>query len=210
MTVTKLERQKRRKGRWSVYVDGEFAFGLEEVDLLYYKLSEGMEISTERLEYLRDQVVLTKANQKALDFLSHRPRTVKEIEKKLSEDYASDMVTRVMDMLFEYKYVDDASYANEYARERVTAGYGSKKIEWELRERGVSQEYIDAALDNVEDSQKQSAMAALRLKYRSISLTEDKEKAGAFNYLLRRGFSVDIVREALSGYFDIQGMFPNE
>ena len=201
MIVTHLERQKHRKDRWSVYVDGEFAFGLDEVDLLYYKLSEGAEISPGRLEYLRDQVVFAKASQSALDFLSHRPRTVSEIEKKLSVGYAPDIVARVMDMLYEYKYVDDASYADEYAKERVNGGYGLKKIEWELRERGVSQDLIDAALEKIEGVEKQSAMAALRVKYRNKPPIEAKEKAGAFNYLLRRGYSSEVVREALAGVF---------
>jgi len=203
MTVTRLERQKRRKARWSVYVDGEFVFGLDEADLLYYKLSEGGEISPERLEYLRDQVVFAKASQKALDFLSHRPRTVQEVGKKLSEDYGADTIRRVMDMLYEYKYLDDASYADEYAKERMSAGYGVKKTEWELRGRGVSQELIDAAIQKVGGLQKQSAMAALRAKYRNKPPIDDKEKAGAFNFLLRRGFEVDIVREALGDFFNI-------
>ena len=130
MIVTKLERQKNRRGRWSVFIDGEFAFSLDEMDLLYYKLREGEEISPNRLEYLRDEIVYAKACQKALDFLSHRPRTVKEIEKKLSEEYARDIISRVMDMLNEYKYIDDASYALEYAKERIKAGYGVLKVEW--------------------------------------------------------------------------------
>ena len=203
MTITKLERQKRRKDRWSVYVDGEFVFGLDEVDLLYYKLSEGAEISPGRLEFLREQVVLAKASQKALDFLSHRPRTVKEIERKLSEDYDRDIITRVMDMLYEYKYVDDASYAAEYAKERIQAGYGLKKIGWELCERGIGQDLIEPALRKVEGVQTQSAIAALRVKYRNKQIRDDKEKAGAFNYLLRRGFSTDITHDAICEFFSI-------
>jgi len=202
MTVTRLERQKRRKGRWSVYVDGQFVFGLDEVDLLYYKLAEGGDISPERLEYLKDQVVFGKASQKALDFLSHRPRTVNEVEKKLSEDYAPDTISRVMDMLFEYKYLDDALYAEEYAKERVNAGYGPKKIEWDLRGRGVSQEFIDAALEKVAGLWKQAAEAALRAKYRNKPVMDDKENASAYNYLLRRGFESEVIREARGGIFE--------
>ena len=103
MTITKLERQKQKRARWSVFVDGEFVFSLDEVDLLYYKLQEGGEISPERLEHIRDQTVYLKASQKALDFLSRRPRTVMEVEKKLTEDYAQDITRRVMEMLYEYK-----------------------------------------------------------------------------------------------------------
>ena len=203
MTVTKLERQRKRKDRWSVFVDGEFMFGLDEVDLLYYKLTEGAQISQERLDYLRDQVVYAKASQRALDFLSHRPRTVREIEDKLSEDYPPDITGRVMDMLFEYKYVDDASYAVEYVRERVNMGYGPLKIEWELRNRGIGQELIDTALEQVSEIHVKSAAAALRAKYRNKPEMDDKERSRAFNFLLRRGFDSDTVEEALHVYMEV-------
>ena len=200
MTVTRLERQQRRKNRWSVYVDGEFAFGLDETDMLYYKLTEGGEISEQRLEYLRDQVVFTQACQKALDFLSHRPRTVFEMEQKMSGDYAPGIVARVMDMLYEYKYVDDAAYADEYAKERVNAGYGVRKIEWELRGRGVEQRLIDAAAEKISGLQKQYAIAALRARYRNKTVLDEKEKSGAFNYLARRGFEHEIILDAFRDY----------
>ena len=202
MTVTKLERQKRRKNRWSVFVDGEFVFGLDEVDLLYYKLREGEEISPERFEYLRDQIVLTEASQRALDFLSHRPRTVKEIEKKLSDDYTADIISRVMDMLFQYKYIDDASYAVEYSKERLNSGYGFQKIEWELRGKGIDHELIDAALERFTGLQAKSAAAALRARYRKTPDMDDKERARALNFLLRRGFNHDTAEDALRGFME--------
>ena len=202
MTVTKLERQKCRKNRWSVFVDGEFVFGLDEVDLLYYKLREGGEISPERLDYLRDQVVYAQACEKAMDFLSFRPRTVKEIEKKMSEDYAADMIARVMDMLREYKYVDDAAYADEYVKERVSAGYGVKKIEWELRGRGVGQGFIGPALERAVEMQREAASAAFRAKYRNKAALDDNEKSAAYGYLVRRGFEKEIIIEILREFTD--------
>ena len=204
MTVTKLERTGKR-GRWSVFVDGGFVFSLDEVDLLYYKLREGDEISPARLEYLRDQIVCAKASQKALDFLSRRPRTVNEIEKKLSEEYAPDIISRVMDMLNEYKYIDDAAYALEYAKERMKAGYGPLKIEWEMREKGISQELIEAALEPIKAIQIPTAIGALRAKYRNKPDVDEKEKGRAFNYLQRRGFETDISDEALRAFMEKNG-----
>jgi len=108
-----------------------------------------------------------------------------------------------MDMLFEYKYVDDASYAAEYAKERVSAGYGLQKIEWELRARGVSQDFIDAALERITGYEIRAAISALRVKYRKKPPVDEKEKAGAFNFLLRRGFDTDTADEALRAFLEI-------
>lgn len=45
MTVTRIEQQKKNKSRYSVYIDGEFAFGLIMEDILYFKLKESEEIT---------------------------------------------------------------------------------------------------------------------------------------------------------------------
>ena len=63
MTVTKIEQQKKDKSRYSVYIDGEFAFGLIMEDILYFKLREGQEISDETYEYIMDTTLYIKASR---------------------------------------------------------------------------------------------------------------------------------------------------
>ena len=40
MIVTEIKQQKKDKSRYSVYIDGEFAFGLIMDDILYFKLKD--------------------------------------------------------------------------------------------------------------------------------------------------------------------------
>ena len=61
MTVTRIEQQKKNKSRYSVYIDGEFAFGLIMEDILYFKLKEGEEIPTATYEYIMDTTLYIKA-----------------------------------------------------------------------------------------------------------------------------------------------------
>ena len=85
MTVTKIEQQKKDKSRYSVYVDGEFAFGLIMEDILYFRLKEGEEIPREKYEYIMDTTVYIKAQDTAVRYLGYKMRTRREVENKLRE-----------------------------------------------------------------------------------------------------------------------------
>ena len=73
----------------------------------------------------------------------------------------------------------------------------------ELKNRGVAEADIDAALESVdEETQVQSALAILQKYMRSK--TSDKETLmKAFRYLLGKGFSYDVAKSALSAFGDI-------
>ena len=61
MVVTKIETQKRNKNRSSVYIDDIFAFGIDNFDLLKLKIKVGTELDSERLEFIRQTVLLSAA-----------------------------------------------------------------------------------------------------------------------------------------------------
>ena len=75
MTVTRIEQQKKNKSRYSVYIDGEFAFGLIMEDILYFKLKEGEEIPTATYEYIMDTTLYIKAQDAAIRYLGYKMRT---------------------------------------------------------------------------------------------------------------------------------------
>ena len=69
MIVTSIEQQKKDKSRYSVFIDGEFAFGLIMDDILYFKIKEGMELPQEKYDYIMDSVIYIKAQDTAGRFL---------------------------------------------------------------------------------------------------------------------------------------------
>jgi regulatory protein len=166
--------------------------------MLFFKLKENEEIAPERLSYIRSQVVLAQANQRALDYLSHRPRTRHEVEEKLAADYSADIIGRVMDMLANYGYVDDAQYAQDYANERSQAGYCTRKISRELKERGIPQNLAEAALERVRPNEVKFAATALKLRWRNGVPDDPKEKQRAYGYLARRGFGPEVIKTVTS------------
>ena len=98
MTVTDIKQQKKDKSRYSVYIDGEYAFSLIMEDILYFGLKIGEDISDSVYDYITETTLYIKAQDSALKYLGYRMRTEKEIEDRLiSEDYGEEVCQKVMD-----------------------------------------------------------------------------------------------------------------
>jgi len=81
--ITGLKLQKRNKNRVNVYLDGEFAFGLSRIVAAW--LHTGQELSDEKIAELLSKDDVEIALQRALNFLSYRARSEKEVKQILSE-----------------------------------------------------------------------------------------------------------------------------
>ena len=94
---------------------------------------------------------LAAALQKAYRLLSMRPHSEKELGKKLREKgFSLDVVKEALEKLHELKYLDDALFARQWARNLAVNKFGgNRKIIVSLREKGVSAELISAAIDEV-------------------------------------------------------------
>lgn len=210
MIITAIERQRKNENRYSIFIDGEFSFGLSGTDVLFYKLKEGSEIDEKTLDYLKNEVEFIKARDCAIRYIGYRMRSRQEVVNKLkSAGYGDDVTEKVIELIARYDYLDDIKYCTAYINEKMKLkGFGKVRITYELQQRGVSKENIDNAYylleKNLEESSGMSlketeleqAVNALRKKY-GDSLVEPKQKSKAYNFLARRGFSESIIYECL-------------
>ena len=198
MLVTEIKQQRRDENKYNVFVDGEFAFSLLMPDILYFKIKENEEIPEEKYNYIINEVVYIKAQDKALNFLSSKMRTEKEMRTKLkSLDYSEEVIERVMEFLFKYSYIDDYKYAQSYIRqcERLKP-MGRYGIKMKLREFGIKDSVIENAILDSEMDEEESAYELLMKKIGTKDKDEigDKEKKKYHDFLLRRGYSYDIIK----------------
>lgn len=198
--ITDIQKQKHNSKRYSVFVDGEFAFGLDEVDVLYYKLLNCDEISEEKFNYIKENVVFAKARDTAVKYLSFKARTEKEIVLKLREkEFSDDVIERVCELLKKYDYIDDYKYAGSFLRDKFNLkGFGANRIKFELKQRGVSSEIIEQVFLENEIDEAQKAAELIERKY-GVFEFDIKEKRRIEGFLARKGFSFSIIGEA----FDI-------
>lgn len=197
MLVTEIRPQKRDETKYNIFLDGEYAFALTMQDILYFKLKEGCEVAEETAEYIRRNLIYIKAQDAALHYIGYKMRTEQEIRRKLREkEYAEDVIEEVMDFLKKYGYADDREYCVKYIRERLRlrpkSGYALRA---ELRQRGVAGKVVDEVLAATELDEAGDALRWLEKKAREWP-PEEREKKRLQDFLLRKGYSYDIIREA--------------
>jgi len=136
--------------------------------------------------------------KKAMDLLMRREHAVAELERKLiAKDYDADTVVEVVKQLTDEGLVNDARFTEAFVRYRRNNGYGPRRIQSELRERGVS-EKIQAAYLDVGDSQWFEQAAQVQNKrFGDVLPTDFKERARQARFLQYRGFTSDQIREVL-------------
>jgi regulatory protein len=205
MLITEIVEQKRNKGRLSVFLDGEFGFGITKEDAILYNISEGRSLTEAELSELTKNVVESDAMRYAVKYLSYSARTTKEVVQKLKEyEFSQEIIKKTVVYLRKRKYLDDLAYAKNYAKSRLSRAYGVYRVRFELKHKGIKTEYIDEALD-IEDYDPQSVITEL-LKKRIKSVTKkgfyENERRKIFNYLKNRGFAYEDVKQAIDGYWE--------
>lgn len=199
-TITMIEAQKRQ-GRFNIYVDGHYAFPVSENVLIDFRLFKGMEIDKALEEQLVAADDVSKAYNRALDYLSHQLRTEKEITDKLiSLDIEPVTVEQTMKRLRELNLVDDSHYAISYVRTMMHTGdKGPRVIRQHLRQKGIGEKLIDDALQvyTPEDRLEIGTAVAEKLvkRYRRQAFGTQKQKIR--QGLISRGFAVDEANQML-------------
>ncbi len=197
-TITALVAQKKNPDRVNVYLDGEFAFGLAAIQAVHLK--RGQVLSDADVERLRTADDVERAHEKALSFLSIRPRSEWEVRQNLLKaDYEAGTIDRVVERLRGVNLIDDAAFARYWIENRAQfRPKGRLALQQELRRKRIEPEVIEAALAEIASGDEQAALQAALSKadrYRNLSRPEFAQKLSA--HLARRGFDYETVRTAV-------------
>jgi regulatory protein len=195
--VTALEVQKRNKKRVNVFVDDEYAFSLSLDEAA--RLHKGQTLTDADVDRLVGEAAVTVATDSAARFLTTRPRSEKEIRQNLAQkDTPPDVIDAALERLTALGYIDDRAFAELWVRDRMTFKPTSPRaLRFELRQKGIDAEIIDAALADLdaEDAAYQAAQSQARRLRAGISRRDFQNKISTF--LQRRGFSYGAARSTL-------------
>ncbi len=195
--ITALEVQKRNKRRVNVFVDEDYAFSLSLDEAA--RLHKGQTLSDAEIDRLVNEAVVTVATDTAARFLSTRPRSEKEIRQNLAKkDIPPNVIEAALERLTALGYIDDRAFAELWVRDRMTFKPTSPRaLRFELRQKGVDAEIIDAALADLdaEAAAYQAAQSQARRHRAGISRRDFQHKVSTF--LQRRGFSYAVARSTL-------------
>lgn len=198
MTVTKVEKQKNNEKRYSVYIDGEFVFGMSGEDILYFKLTEGKELDEERYRYIMEYVLYVKAREQAYNYLGYKSRTEKELRQKLTNSgYPEDITEKVVELMKKYNYLNDENYAKSHIKDRIKfKPSGKRLLKYELSQKGISEEVIQKAVEETDIDELEMAVSILEKKSKGKDLSDRKQKEKLYMYLIRKGFDYETVNKA--------------
>ena len=142
----------------------------------------------------------------ALKLLERARRTQSDLATRLADkSYAPETIAEVLERLVEVGLVDDT----EYARAFLAGRWGRKPAGWrrlqqELRGKGVSDESVTAARNIIEaregavDEVAVAGKVVAQARRRYAKLDPRKQQQRLFALLVRRGYSGEVIRAALA------------
>ena len=205
-TITALSPQVKNRARTSVFIDGEYAFGILTDLVVQNQLHVGKELSESEIIFLLQDEGMLRAKSKALGFLAYAQRTEYQIRARLRErGFLGREIDHAIEDLTDLDYIDDRKYAMEYATARFNhKGYGPERIRRELAADGVSHDDISEAIRAtiIPEAFAARAKSMVERFQTRVQGTFPERKKKLIAYLTRRGYGYimasELVQEVLS------------
>lgn len=148
---------------------------------------------------------LSCAKNAAYRYLSFRPRSCCEVRAKLSEKgFSEETVASVLADLERLGYVNDRDFAVQWAGSRVRLrGLGRRRIEQELRNKGVSRDVVNDTLAALfaDSSEMDIAVREAEKKMKTlVRLKPEVRRRRLAGFLERKGYSSFIIGSVLRSF----------
>lgn len=220
MKITDIKQAVRNPDRVNVSVDGKYRFSLDISQVTDLDVKIGREIDQAELDRLEEESQFGKLYSRALEYSFSRPHSIKEVRdylwrktltKKISvEDksknatekykviekpgYTQSVADRVLQRLIDRGHLDDDKFSDWWVNNRsLSKGASRRKLQSELRTKGVDSRIIEQSLQTTERSDWDELLKVIAKKQHRYG-DEQKFK----QYLARQGFSFDDINQALN------------
>ena len=195
--------KETKKGRLALFLDGEFAFSLDEDTFASAHLHEGDELEDWQVEDLRKQSDTRRALDKAMDYLSVRDHAAGELYQKLCRKFDGPSAAYAVARAQELGLLNDADFARRRAAELLRKRKSRREILTDLSAKGIDRDVAAEAVEALyqtdedgEDPELATARTLVERRYAAKLAAGKREQVAAA--LARRGFSHAIIREVLA------------
>ncbi|WP_167578699.1 recombination regulator RecX [Jeotgalibacillus proteolyticus] len=200
--ITKITQQQKNKERYNIFLDGKYAFSVDEEVLARYQLGKNKELTDFDIGEIEYDDEIRKGFNKALVYLSYRMRSEHEIQVYLKEQEMGDAsIEEVLHKLRKYGYVNDSEFAKAFVNTQLrTSDKGPRHLSNALREKGISPSIIEETLEAVSEEEwlerAQQVMEKVIKKNTKQSKLQIKKKGQ--DTLSRKGYEGPVVNAVLS------------
>ena len=135
---------------------------------------------------------------KSLDILSRREHSVSELRNKLIRfNPDPNDLKDVIERLITSNFLDDKRFASAFIRSKAESGYGPNYISQYLAKKGIPSDKYD--IYSLEIDWEDKCLTQFNKKRRNKEINF-KEKEKILRFLAYRGFSYEIIKNALKEF----------
>jgi regulatory protein len=197
--ISKIETQKKNRDRVSVYIDGEYRFGLTKSLALKYDLAEDQEITEEEIKNVLYQAEKEKIRERAFRLLNFRDRSVQEMtERLLKLGYDLTLVEETVGELVAENTLDDRRFSRAFTDDYTNLKpKGNLFLRRELKHKKVAAEIIEELTKTRDEKNLIRKLVAAKLgRYDRL---DPKDRQKIIRYLAYRGFAFNNILDVLGG-----------
>ncbi|MEE3374837.1 MAG: regulatory protein RecX [Acutalibacteraceae bacterium] len=197
-------------------LDGEYIATVNADYWFTCGIKSGSEVTPEQLEELLTESARRKMMNKALDLLSMRDYSRRELsdklvtkawEKKEQKDMdlgsLKQQASDICDRLEELGLLNEERFARSYVDELLRRKHLSKSgLKTALIQKGVQRDIIETVLEEVEVDPVEQVRELLATKFKNRDLSDEKQKTRTVNALLRLGYRYGEINAAMDGILE--------
>lgn len=194
MKITNIKQQVKRTDRYSVFIDGQYAFSLSEGALLEQGIASGQDLADDEVKRLKAESGADKAYGNALRYAAMRPRSKWELQTYLQRKQVEEPVAQhIMQRLQALDLVNDAAFASAWvANRRLLKNTSKRKLRLELMQKHVPEGIINDVLKDDEATDRQVLRELVEKK-----MARYPDRTKFMQYLARQGFGYDDIKAVL-------------
>jgi len=136
---------------------------------------------------------------RALRYLAQREHSRLELEQKLSAHAQSstpEALSSVLDKLEQNGFLSAERVVEQVIRTRRPR-FGSQRIVYELKEKGIDAQLIDSILPALRETELDTAFKIWQKKFGQLPNTRE-ERGKQIRFMMSRGFSIEVIQQVLS------------
>lgn len=197
-------------------LDGEYIATVNADYWFTCGIKSGSEVTPEQLEELLTESARRKMMNKALDLLSMRDYSRRELsdklvtkawEKKEQKDMdlgsLKQQASDICDRLEELGLLNEERFARSYVDELIRRKHLSKSgLKTALIQKGVQRDIIETVLEEVDIDPVEQIRELLATKFKNRDLSDEKQKTRTVNALLRLGYRYNEIHAAMGEWME--------
>lgn len=198
VTIHRIEVQKKNAFRYSLYSENGFIVGVSDSTLTTHNLKKGSVLDRQLYASISRDEERWSIREYLLRLLGRRDHASHELRLKgIKKGYDSDILDEIISELETKDYINNYAFAKKYVHDKFKFNdWGPNKIRTQLLGKKIDKKIIEKVLD--EEIQKDDILDSIQIliikkKPSLLRTDEGKRKKKIFDYLLRKGYSSQII-----------------